>query len=324
MVDRGATDEHRDPAGAPPDGAGPGSRLDRRSAVTALAVSLSLLFHSALLVTLALVLLEAPAGASREEGSGEIALAVISEAQLAELRRESLSVEFPTEETPLEPETFEFSDYASPVPDAVLESPSLEDIGGLSGAGAEDVGEGLESASDASGSAQFFGVEARGSRFAFVVDVSGSMAGPRIEALKRALLESIGELSDQSSFTIVLYNSGALSIPADRWFRATDGSKREVERRVGAIRATGGTNPLPAFDVVLSIRPRPDAIYFMTDGRFDDPEAVARTIAARNLRGRTVVPIHCITFVERDSEQIMRRIARRSGGTYTHVEGTDP
>ncbi len=56
----------------------------------------------------------------------------------------------------------------------------------------------------------------------------------------------------------------------------------------------------------------------MTDGLFD--ASVVDTLRAE-LRGGRNVPIHCISFVDRSSEALMRRIAQMSDGSYTHVEG---
>ena len=63
-------------------------------------------------------------------------------------------------------------------------------------------------------------------------------------------------------------------------------------------------------------RIKPDAIYFMTDGEFD--QSIADIIIRRNKE--RPMPVHCITFVSREGESVMRRIARETGGTYTHIE----
>ena len=88
--------------------------------------------------------------------------------------------------------------------------------------------------------------------------------------------------------------------------------------------AGGMRVPLPAFDLLFELRPRPDAIYFMTDGAFVNPEAVVAEITRLNRSTGRVVPIHCITFIEREAEETMKEIARQSGGSYTHVTGGAP
>jgi len=117
----------------------------------------------------------------------------------------------------------------------------------------------------------------------------------------------------------VSFASGAQPLGGrSAWREATTGGKVWARKHINAINAGGGTQPLPAFQEVFNVRPRPDAIYFMTDGEFN--AEVASEIIRLNSRRR--IPIHCITFVNRDAEELMRRIASHSRGTYTHVEGS--
>lgn len=198
----------------------------------------------------------------------------------------------------------------------------LEALGGAgSGHGAGDgSGDGL---GGAGGEARFFGVEARGSRFAFVVDVSGSMMDEsKIGALRAALIESIEGMLDSASFCVILYSSTAMPLMGDRWCRATEENKQAARRNVLQVVPSGSTNPLPAFVGVFELKPRPDVIYFMTDGVFPpEVEGELPTFIEQQNRGDDIrVAVHCITFADRGAEKLMRRIARQSGGSYTHVE----
>jgi len=288
-------------------------------------VSLSLFVHVGLLLLFALIYPKRPV-IGTGVGQFDFPLAVIAEAELTELVRVALDDQTPQMDQSAEPKLPSIEDITPTVGSEALMSLEATDLSTLSGAGDADItdGEGLDDGSG--GSAQFFGVEARGSRFAYIVDVSGSMEGDRLAALKRALLASIAGLYEQAHFTVVLFSSDAVALTGNRWVPATERAKKEIEKDIRAIRAYGGTNPLPAFEIVFAMRPRPDAIYFMTDGQFADGEedkALAR-IARLNDRGDRRTPIHCITFIERSSERLMRQIARQSGGTYTHVEGIQP
>ncbi|MDX2114953.1 MAG: VWA domain-containing protein [Planctomycetota bacterium] len=196
----------------------------------------------------------------------------------------------------------------------------LSGAGGGRGVSAGAEGLGL---SGAGGEARFFGVEARGSRFAFVIDISGSMLEPgKLGALQAALIETIDGMLEHASFCVVMYSSGALPLLQTDWTRATDDNKQLARRSVERINASGPTNPIPAFEIVFSLKPRPDAIYFMTDGVFhrEVEERVPLLIEQLNRDGDRRVPIHCITFVDDGSARLMRRIARQSSGSYTHVE----
>lgn len=176
----------------------------------------------------------------------------------------------------------------------------------------------------AGGEAKFFGVEARGSRFAFVVDVSGSMIDPpKIDALRSALTASVDDMLNSAHFCIILYSTDAMGLMGERWLRATDENKSDARRNIAMISPGGSTNPLPGFDIAFRLKPPPDAVYFMTDGVFsnDVEEQLPPMIERWNRSSDRRIPLHAITFVERGAEQLMRRLARRSGGSYTHVEG---
>jgi predicted metal-dependent peptidase len=189
--------------------------------------------------------------------------------------------------------------------------------------------EGFDGAASMSGgavggsAARFFGVEARGSRFAYIVDISGSMNDQRMSALKREVIASIAGLLDHAKFTVVTYNSRAESLTGSRWFVADERSKRETGSEIGGLVSSGGTEPSHAFAMVSRMRPKADAIYFMTDGNIagDEQGKLVRRINLMNRSSGVRTRVHCITFMNKDSEKFMRRIARMTGGTYTHVGG---
>lgn len=293
-----------------------------------MAVAISLFLHVAGFLMAAVIIFEAPKGGDIGEGDS-IELAVMSDVELTEMMSMVTGggPQFAEELTQEQP-VFEIEDLSAPLADLDNFTRDLTLITGLSGAGdsqsgsADGAGIGDVALSSAVG-ASFFGVEARGSRFAYIIDVSGSMQGPRITALQRALLASIQEMTSDARFSIILYSGFANPLTGSGWIRANDRGKLDAERKLAVIRAQGETNPIPAFRLVLDLKPRPDAIYFMTDGEFTDVvESRLRTDIARMTRTPDLnIPIHCITFVERSSEPLMRLIARQTGGSYNHVEG---
>lgn len=282
-------------------------------------VAVSLFVHVALLLLLANLIFERSAASANAGASGQTPLAVIADADLSELAEVNLAADVPTEDVaPMEMVTSE--EFSKPVSDASLASLEKSDVGDVFGAGEDEMDSGMEGALGGSGTANFFGVEARGTRFAYIVDISGSMADDRLAALRQALGASIDGLLEHTQFAIVLYNSDAYLLTSRGWVPATDKSKRDVKRDLRGVQATGGTNPIPAFQIVFGMKPRPDAIYFMTDGEFgSNGPTIVSTVDKLNSQGFRKVPIHCITFIEDSGRDVMRAIARRSGGTYTHV-----
>jgi len=307
-----------DPGAAPNDFAQRLKRWVVRASVIGAVVSL--LVHIVLMLIAAVVYFQVAQAGGAGAAPGEIELAIVTEAELQALEAAALEVD-----TPVVPDVVESTPEGPPMdgPGGDDLPAAGADIGGIADA-LRGTGDGLDRGSDlggggmGGGAASFFGVEARGDRFAYIVDTSGSMRGEKLDRLKVELLESINALSDHQHFYIVPFNSEAYSLGGKlKWSAAGDGEKRWAREHILILDAAGGTNPLPGFEIALRITPRPDAIYFMTDGMFEP--SFADEIARINRSGRRV-PIHCLTFGDRSAEPLMREIAKQSGGTYHHIE----
>ncbi|GAB4517574.1 MAG: hypothetical protein Tsb0013_21810 [Phycisphaerales bacterium] len=287
------------------------------------AISASLLAHLAVAVVLALLILDPPPASIGGQGQ-DVALATVADADLQSSFAEvELSADVPDALTDPDDDLPQFDDLLA-VNDADLSALRSGEVSSLGGAG-DSIGEGV-TGSGAGGVASFFGVEARGNRFAFVVDISGSMQfDNRINLLKSELREAVGALLEHTHFTIWAFNSQAYPVTGVRWVDATESRKESADRSVRAMQASGTTAPEEALRMVFEMRPRPDAIYFMTDGDFEGrAEGIAKLIRDLNDKGFRRVPIYSITLVDRSGEEIMRRIARESGGSYRHVSGGKP
>lgn len=259
-------------------------------------------------------------GASPSRGDGDAApieMAVISQSELTQLQDAAMGIATPS-----------VTDVAMPsdVPaatDSIAEGGDalggdLGEVGALAGGGdIAGTGEGLGGAGGGGG-ASFFGVEVQGNRFAYIVDVSGSMDGPRLGGLREELNQSLSGLLETSEFVIIQFSDDARIVGESKtWQEASNAVKRSMRTQVGLLASTGGTNPVPGFEVVFQLRPRPDAIYFMTDGDFADQSADE----ILNLWSGSKIPVHTICFGSRDGEERMKRIAKQTRGSYTFVKG---
>ena len=75
-----------------------------------------------------------------------------------------------------------------------------------------------------------------------VVDVSGSMAGEKIRAARRATAVAIGELRDGVAFAVIAGDHRARQVYPDfGTARADDRTRAEAVERVRELRADGGT-----------------------------------------------------------------------------------
>lgn len=303
----------------------------RRAAITGAVVSV--LVHLVVMLAAYLVRIGTPGGAGGAEAPSLVEFAVMSEAEFA-----ATMADQPEMESAAVPELTE-----STLPDtALLDAAATEAIDSLSDQPLDveiDVGGGDISAGGGDGSAlgggggggaSFFGLEAQGSRFAYIVDRSSSMRDDnRMTRTQSELIESIEGLVETCEFLVVFYSDGAEPLGGSTdWVEATRRNKQAAERRIRQVLPSGGTRPLSSFQAVFEHRIKPDAIYFMTDGRFD--EIVPDEVRAMNRRLR--IPVHCVlvgsvgvnAVIRDEVAGMMRRIAADSGGTFVHIDGGRP
>lgn len=279
---------------------------------------LSLVVH--LVIFLIAALITTGGGGGKPKGPGAaIEFAVQTDSQLDEFQAEELSLDQPNSQELLNQLTDATSDPLLDTPIADLLEPTGKLQSEITGGGGDlqSAGDGASGGSG-TGSASFFGIEARGNRFAYIVDVSGSMDREgRLAGMQAELSDSISAMPDHVGFFVVFFADTAYPLGDRRkWTDANGAGKRWARESISRLSPLGATNPLPAFEMVYDIRPRPDAIYFMTDGEFN--ESIADIIIRRN--NEKPLPIHCITFVSQEGEAVMRRIARETSGTYTHID----
>lgn len=288
-----------------------------RRAPAVFAVALSLFVHMAILSWAAEVVIQGPPA---EAGDDAIALAILTETELTEQLQAWLQGVEQTVEPLALADAFTVSELPS-LSFNLLEAGPPGSLLDLSGAGRIGRAAGGLELAMGGGSAKFFGVEARGSRFAYIVDVSSSMHGSKMEVLKEQLIASISGLLQHAHLAVYLYNNRVTPVRGMGWHPAKDHVKQDFYVEIMARQTAGGTKPLPAFEQVFNLQPRPDAIYFMTDGEFyTDAGVIVAIIARMNREGRDRVPIHCITYLNDQSAAVMRRIAQDSGGSYRHIE----
>ena len=178
------------------------------------------------------------------------------------------------------------------------------DWSSFAGAGGGDAG---------GGGASFFGLRARGGKFVFVVDRSGSMRGAPLAAAKSELIRSVSALDRGMKFYIIFFDSSHHPMPARGLVAATEQNKRTHFAWVGGMTGSGGTNPTSATLLALSLKP--DAIWLLSDGIFS---ARAAEQIARANPGRKV-QIHTIAFLSRSGEALLGRIAEDNRGQYRFV-----
>ncbi|MFK7882937.1 MAG: hypothetical protein AB8F26_01985 [Phycisphaerales bacterium] len=299
----------------------------------------SALIHLLIVAIAALVTVEFSFGDVGGNESQGVEFAVLSDADLAS----DSSVLLETQRTPIDTMLTE-SQVELEMLSEIGQDQSVEDLSESIAPALDPGGGGLTSIDTSTGSsgagsgdgASFFGLEAKGTRFAYIVDISGSMRTTsgamqsRWDLTRQELIRSIRSLEAGAEFHVQLYESDSKSLyGTNAWIDATAASKRSAASGLSAVYPDGATNPEPAFRAIFRLDPEPDAIYYMTDGEVSDPGELASVIRSLNRRKR--VPIHCVLFGDAGSadaqqrvESFMKNVARQSGGRFTRISEGSP
>jgi len=175
-------------------------------------------------------------------------------------------------------------------------------------------------------STQFFGTQAIGSRFIFIIDASDSMnEGFRWHHAVRELEASIDKLGSDQKALVLLYNFQTypmFNTPADELelLPVTKEFKTNLRSWLGRQIPIGGTRPAHALGYSLSLKP--DAIFLLSDGMLADNsvKVLARQNAARDPANGdfTKIPIHTVSLGPNVAgAELMKFIADNNDGEFT-------
>ena len=170
-----------------------------------------------------------------------------------------------------------------------------------------------------------YGLQGEGSKFLYVFDRSGSMSGYGGRPLRSAQAELIASLNDLESthqFQIIFYNEEPQVFRPDgrspRLVFGDEQGKSRAQRFVRSIIASGGTRHLEP--LLLSLRMRPDVVFFLTDA--EEPRLSAdELLRIRNNNKGT--QIHAIEFgfgPTTGEDNFLKRLARQNGGQHAYVD----
>jgi hypothetical protein len=204
--------------------------------------------------------------------------------------------------------------------------PSTESLAGPASAAVGGSGQ-----SAALAGVQFFGAQAAGNNFVYIVDSSGSMRrGGAFDIARQELLRSIAALQPHQRYYIFFFHAEihALTLGGDQpeatLVYPTPENLAATQAWVQSIEPGTGENPKRVLQRALSLDP--DAIFLLTDGEFPD-WVVSEFLAEANrvddflvgLEPR--VPIHAVAFAAHKLEDQLRmqRLAAENAGQYRLV-----
>ncbi len=159
---------------------------------------------------------------------------------------------------------------------------------------------------------------------AMLLDVSGSMGGERISALRRTLNLLVDALAEKDVLTLITYNSAA-SVRADCVAIAAD-TRTTLHSTIDSLVADGGTNMEAAIGALLALaadsaKPNVDAVFILTDGHINagmtSSAGLLRLLQNQMNQG---VPINTLGYGADHNSRLLRDMALRSSGSYTFAD----
>lgn len=178
-------------------------------------------------------------------------------------------------------------------------------------------------------STQFFGTQASGTRFVFIIDASGSMSeGFLWQRAIRELVRSLGKLTEKQEAMVLLYNSHTFPMfntPPERlkMLPVTLEFRKALVRWLRNQIPNGRTMPAHAISYGLSLKP--DAIFLLSDGKLNDNsfEVLAEENPPKDSESDTPrkVPVHTISLGPNEiGVQLMKLIADNNNGQFRRVK----
>jgi hypothetical protein len=172
---------------------------------------------------------------------------------------------------------------------------------------------------------KFFGIEATGHRFVFVVDSSGSMKWAKWKRACRELVAAVKNMNSNQSFCVVFFDSvpHLMFNQHPNELKLIEASPRNILRlRRWMTSISFGKATLPYQAVRQAVALRPDAVFLLSDGEFHDSTlAFVRGINPDNAGSEPLprIIVHTIGFHSRAGQAMLQQIADETGGTYRFV-----
>lgn len=151
----------------------------------------------------------------------------------------------------------------------------------------------------------------------FVIDTSGSMAGPSIEQAKASLAAALTRLTTQDRFNVIQFNNTVRSLFSSPQ-PVTTAAMRKAIRYVEGLSADGGTDMLPALRQALKSpqdATRLQQIILITDGQVGNEDELFELLHHRLGTRR----VFTIGIGSTPNSHLMRKTAEFGRGTFTYV-----
>jgi hypothetical protein len=162
---------------------------------------------------------------------------------------------------------------------------------------------------------------------AYVCDASGSMMGLPFDLLKIELKKAVDMLAPIQAFNIIFFQEGKAGVLSQQLIMANPNNKQKAYQYLQELTVKSNSDPIPS--IKKAFEQKPQLVYLLTDGAFEDNDAVINEL--RKLNASKGTRINTIAFFSPDAppsdrkvcEDVLRKIASENGGMFKVVLTTD-
>lgn len=166
---------------------------------------------------------------------------------------------------------------------------------------------------------EFFGIRSEGKSFIYIIDCSPSMwEGNRFNRAKTEVIRSVSSLVEEQEFFVYFFDEREYGMYYPSGMQggmvpATAANKQKLAEWVRKFETPyQGTDPSTA--LVASLKMDPEVIFLLSDGDFNY-SVIDLTTRSNTNRTR----INTVSFVTKEGEPLLRRIAEQNRGKYLFV-----
>jgi Mg-chelatase subunit ChlD len=162
--------------------------------------------------------------------------------------------------------------------------------------------------------------EVRAMDVVFVLDISSSMRGAPLDAVKAAVRQMLGLLSEEDRVGVVLFDASARVLAP---LTELSSGRRWLESALEGVDSGCGTNMeagvMAALDLWTGRGERPALMVVLSDGEVVLGERSSKVLAKRVRRRHREVTVSTLGFGVSHDEELMHGLASELGGVYRYI-----
>jgi uncharacterized protein with von Willebrand factor type A (vWA) domain len=158
-----------------------------------------------------------------------------------------------------------------------------------------------------------------------IVDISGSMAGDKIELVKESLKYLVNLMNEQDNFSLIVFESVAKVI--NEFTKMTPENKINILKNINMLRASGGTNIFSVLEKALELinqdysnGERIASIILLTDGESNTNLAIRfRDLLKAENKTDYIFTLHTFGYASELNARQMIDLTKVKGGSFLPV-----